>query len=75
MGGAMRAFTAYVEFDPETNLYVGIVPDLPGAHSICKTLEELRENLKEVLELLREEKALPDDVPQIIGLEQIEIAG
>ena len=71
----MRQFTAYVEFDPETNLYVGIVPDVPGAHSIGATVEELRANLKEVLELLREENALPEEMPQIIGPEQIEIAG
>ncbi|HLY26213.1 MAG TPA: type II toxin-antitoxin system HicB family antitoxin [Aggregatilineales bacterium] len=57
----MRTFTAFVEFDPETQLYVGIVPDVPGAHSLGATLEELRKNLKEVLELLNEENALPED--------------
>ena len=69
----MRTLTAYVEFDPDTNMYVGIVPDVPGAHSIGKSIEELRENLRDVLELLKENNALPDDVPEIIGLEQIEI--
>jgi predicted RNase H-like HicB family nuclease len=71
---SVRTFTAYVEFDAETNLYVGIVPDVPGAHSIGQTLDELRDNLKEVLELLREEGALPDGLPQFIGLERIEIS-
>ena len=51
----MRTLTAYIEFDPETNLYVGFVPGVAGAHSQGATLDELHENLKEVLELCREE--------------------
>ena len=47
----MRTFTAYVEFDPDTKLYVGIVPGLPGAHTQAPSVDELRDNLKEVLEL------------------------
>ena len=27
----MKTLAAYVEFDPETKLYAGIVPGLPGA--------------------------------------------
>ena len=46
--------TAVVEKDLETGLYVGHIPGLPGAHSQGATLEELRENLVEVLELLAE---------------------
>ena len=52
---ATRNFTARVERDPETNLYVGIVPGIPGAHTQGATLDELRGNLKEVLELCLEE--------------------
>ena len=51
----MRTFAAYVEWDPETKLYVGIVPGIPGAHTQGDTLDELRGNLKEVLELCFEE--------------------
>lgn len=51
----MQTFTAYVEWDPETKLYVGIVPGVSGAHTQGVTLEELHENLKEVLELCLEE--------------------
>jgi predicted RNase H-like HicB family nuclease len=47
----MRSFTAVVEFDPETRLYVGLVPGLPGAHTQGETLDELQENLKEVVQL------------------------
>jgi len=51
----MKTFTAYIEFDPETNLYVGTIPSIPGAHTQGATLDELRDNLKEVLELCLEE--------------------
>jgi predicted RNase H-like HicB family nuclease len=47
--------TAYVEFDPETNLYVGIIPGIPGAHTQGATLDELQKNLREVLSLCLEE--------------------
>ena len=51
----MRTFVAYVERDPETNLYVGIIPGVPGAHTQAATLDALQHNLKEVLELCLEE--------------------
>ena len=51
----MRTFSAYVEWDPETKLYVGIVPGIPGAHTQGATLDELQKNLREVQELCREE--------------------
>ena len=48
-------FTAYVEFDPETRLYVGFVPGMPGVHTQAASLDELNQNLREVLELCLEE--------------------
>jgi predicted RNase H-like HicB family nuclease len=51
----MRTFTAVVERDPETKLLVGYVPGFSGAHSQDATLEELRENLREVISMLLEE--------------------
>jgi predicted RNase H-like HicB family nuclease len=71
----MRTFTAYVEWDPETRLYVGIVPGIPGAHTQGATLDELHENLKEVLELcLDEMKDSPVELPSFAGLQQVEVA-
>ena len=71
----MKAFTAYVEFDPDTKLYVGIVPGLPGAHTPAATLDELQKNLKEVLELCLEQYQGPvDDLPRFVGLQQVEVA-
>jgi predicted RNase H-like HicB family nuclease len=71
----VRSFTAYVEFDPATQLYVGIVPGLPGAHTQAATLDELRANLKEVLELCLEEyEGSLEELPQVVGIEHVEIA-
>lgn len=51
----MREYTAVVERCPDTKLYVGYVPGFPGAHSQGATLEELRENLREVVHMLLED--------------------
>ncbi len=71
----MKTFTAYVEWDPETKLYVGIVPGIPGAHTQGATLDELHQNLEEVLELCLEEyEGDFEDLPRFVGLQQVEIA-
>ncbi|BAY61981.1 hypothetical protein NIES22_20480 [Calothrix brevissima NIES-22] len=48
----MKIFTAIIERDTETNIYVGYVPGFPGAHSQGETLDELQQNLREVIEML-----------------------
>ena len=50
-----RTFTAVVERDTDTGLYVGHVPGVLGAHSQGATLDELNRNLREVLEMLLED--------------------
>ncbi len=70
----MRTFSAYVEWDPETKLCVGTVPGIPGAHTQAATLDELRDNLKEVLELCLEEySGSLEDLPHFVGLQQVEV--
>ena len=68
-------FTAVVERDRETGLYVGIVPGLPGAHTQAATLDELKKNLQEVVELCLEE--LPAsrirEIPEFVGTQLVEI--
>ncbi|QSJ16630.1 type II toxin-antitoxin system HicB family antitoxin [Nostoc sp. UHCC 0702] len=54
----MRTFTAIVERDSDTNLYVGYVPGFPEAHSQGETLDELHKNLREVIEMLLEDEKL-----------------
>jgi predicted RNase H-like HicB family nuclease len=51
----MRTFTAVIERCPETKLFVGYVPGFRGAHSQGETLDELRANLREVIEMLLED--------------------
>ena len=71
----MTTFTAYIEFDEETRLYVGIVPGVPGAHTQAPSLDELRANLQEVLELcLDEQGELRARPPRFVGVQQIEVA-
>jgi len=70
----MKTFTAYMEWDPETKLYVGTVPGVTGAHTQAATLDELQKNLKEVLELcLTENKERIEDLPRFVGLQQVEV--
>ena len=71
----MNTYSAYVEFDPETNLYVGVVPGVPGAHTQAVSLDELQANLKEVLELCLEEyTGAKEDLTRFVGLQLIEVA-
>ena len=66
----MKIFSAVVERCPETGLYVGYIPGIPGAHSQGKTIEELVENLKEVLKLLEETGDLKFE-SEFVGIQNI----
>jgi len=71
----MTTLTAYIEFDEETKLYVGSVPGIAGAHTQAASLDELRANLQEVIELcLAEQADLREQLPKFIGVQQIEVA-
>lgn len=71
----IKTFTAYIEWDQETELYIGVIPGIPGVHSQGKTLDELRKNLTEVLKLCLEEYQNDiNKLPKLIGLQQIEVA-
>lgn len=66
----VKIFTAIVERDPDTKLYVGYVPGFPGAHSQGETLDELQENLREVIEMLLEDEE-PVFETEFVGTQQI----
>ena len=71
---AMRAFTAYIQWDPQAEVYIGTVPGIPGAHTQATTLDELQINLKEVLELcLEEQQIVSDDLPTFVGIQQFQV--
>ena len=69
-------FTAQIEKDKETGLYMGIVPNLPGAYTQAATLDELQVNLKEVIELCLEELSADEleNLSEFIGFQQISVA-
>jgi predicted RNase H-like HicB family nuclease len=69
----VKTYSAVIERDPDTGLFVGFVPGFPGAHSQGATLDELNANLHEVISMLLEDgdPVLESDLPQIakdIGL-------
>ncbi len=61
----MKTYTAYIEWDPSTNLYAGTVPGIPGVQTRGSSLDELQLHLKEVLEVsLGEVPRMPaEEVP------------
>ena len=70
MSDRVRTFSAVVERDPETGLYVGYVPGFPGAHTQAATLDELNANLQEVLDLLLEDGD-PRLEAEFVGIQQV----
>jgi predicted RNase H-like HicB family nuclease len=69
----MRNFTAVVEKDPATGLFVGHVPGWPGAHSQGATLDELQANLREIVEMLLEDGE-PQLESEFVGTANVRVA-
>jgi predicted RNase H-like HicB family nuclease len=69
----MRIYTAIIEKCSDTGLYVGYVPGFSGAHSQAESLDELKNNLKEVIEMLLEEGE-PDLDAEFVGTQTIQVA-
>ena len=68
----MHSYTAVIEKDNDTGLYVGFVPGFQGAHSQGATLDELRQNLHEVITMLLEDApAQPES--EFIGTQAIQV--
>lgn len=53
----MKKYIYIIEKCADTNLYTGYVPGFAGAHSQAETLDELIENMREVVEMLLENKS------------------
>jgi predicted RNase H-like HicB family nuclease len=69
-------FTATIEKDSDTGLFIGYIPSLPGAHTQAATLDELSKNLEEVASLCLEEIAENDLMKirsEYIGTQQVMI--
>ena len=57
-------------------MYVGTVPNLPGAHTFAETIDDLRSKLVEVITLCLEEMEQEEIValPTFAGITQVEVA-
>ncbi|MBM4055816.1 MAG: type II toxin-antitoxin system HicB family antitoxin [Planctomycetes bacterium] len=66
----MKTYTAVIERCLDTGLYIGYVPGFPGAHSQGETLDELKQNLQEVIEMLLEDGG-PKLEGEFIGIQNI----
>lgn len=69
----MKTYTAVVERCPDTGFYVGYIPGFPGAHSQAESLDELKKNLQEVIEMLLEDGE-PQMESEFVGIQNIAIA-
>jgi predicted RNase H-like HicB family nuclease len=69
----VRNYSAVIERDPDTGLFVGFVPGFPGAHSQGATLDELNANLREVISMLLEDGE-PVLESEFIGVQNVAIA-
>lgn len=61
----MRKLTQELQFkvlieQDEDGIYVASVPELPGCYTQGKTLEQVRERIKEVIEMVLEEDCHPE---------------
>ena len=66
-----REFYVVIEKD-EDGFYVGEVPQLKACYTQGRTLDELMENIKEVIELCLEDQDA-STVTQFVGIHKIEI--
>lgn len=69
----MKSYTAVIERDAETGLYVGYVPGFRGAHSQGVSMEELQANLAEVVAMLLEDGE-PHLEAEFIGTQTVRVA-
>jgi predicted RNase H-like HicB family nuclease len=69
----MKTYSAVIERDRDTGLFVGFVPGFPGAHSQGATLDELNANLREVLSMLLEDGE-PVLESEFVGVQNVAVA-
>ena len=69
----MRTFTAVVERDQATGLFVGYIPGWLGAHTQGESLDELHANLREVVDMLLEDGD-PVLETEFVGTQTLDVA-
>ncbi len=68
----MRAYAAVIQRCPDTGVYIGHVPGIPGAHSQADSLDELNANLAEVLALIFEDGE-PAPQADFVGIQTVHV--
>jgi predicted RNase H-like HicB family nuclease len=66
----MHEFYVFIEKD-EDGMFVGEVPQLPACYSQGRTLDELLQNIREVIELCLEELGEIDLLPEFVGVQKV----
>ena len=69
----MKNFTAVVERDPVTGLFIGYVPGFRGAQSQAESWDELNANLREVVAMLLEDGEPKLDA-EFVGTQSVAVA-
>ncbi len=69
----MQIYSAVIEKCKDTGFYIGYVPGFTGAHSQGETIEELRQNLTEVIDMLLEDGE-PVFESEFIGTQNLVVA-
>ena len=67
-----REFYVLIEQD-EDGYFVGEVSQLRGCYSQGKTLDELMNNIREVIQLCLEEQPEIDELPEFFGVQKVVI--
>ena len=70
-----KEFTVVIEQD-EDGIYVASVPELEGCHTQAKTMDELKDRIKEAIQLYLEvESDLVKEAPlEFVGVQKVEVA-
>lgn len=67
-----REYNVVIERDSE-GYFVGSVPELHGCHAQAKSLDELMERIREVIQLCREAEAESTETLDFVGVQRVSI--
>jgi len=68
----IRDYDVIIEKDAD-GFYVATVPEIPGCHTQAKSLDELMQRTKEVVELCLEVQKKPVSPNQFVGIQKIAV--
>jgi len=67
-----QEFYVVIEQD-EDGFFIGEVPQLRGCYSQGRTLDELMDNIREVIELCLEDQPQPEPRSEFVGVQKVTI--